>query len=71
MDKTYLKDSKDMIYAELSENQTNKLKELEKNFNNEFKCDYYLMVMKNNTIKSWPMSGFYFHYEKQNVKNYQ
>ena len=52
MDKTYLKDSKDMIYAELSENQTNKLKELEKNFNNEFKCDYYLMVMKNNTIKS-------------------
>lgn len=52
MDSTYLKSSNDIIYANLSEGETEKLKELEKTFNNQFQCDYYLMVMKNNIIKS-------------------
>ncbi|MBU3128116.1 polynucleotide phosphorylase [Clostridium tagluense] len=52
MDKEYLKDSKDIAYADLSQGETEKLKELERTFNSEFQCDYYLMVMKDHSIKS-------------------
>lgn len=62
MDKEYTKNPKDITYANLSQGETEKLKDLEKTFNNEFHCDYYLMVMKNNIMKSWQMSGFCFHY---------
>jgi len=58
MNKEYIKDS-NIAYADLSQGQTEKLKELEKTFNNEFQCEYYLMVMKNHIIKSWQKSGFY------------
>ena len=51
MNKEYIKDS-NIAYADLSQGQTEKLKELEKTFNNEFQCEYYLMVMKNHIIKS-------------------
>lgn len=46
MDKTSAKGSNDITYASLSEGEAKKLKELEQTFNNQFKCDYYLMVMK-------------------------
>ncbi|MGH4118534.1 polynucleotide phosphorylase [Clostridium sp.] len=46
MDKEHSKGSNDITYANLSEGETKKLKELEQTFNNQFKCDYYLMVMK-------------------------
>ncbi|MGH4138932.1 hypothetical protein [Clostridium sp.] len=52
MDKEYTKDSNNIIYADLSQMETEKLKQVEKTFNNEFQCDYYLMVMKNHNIKS-------------------
>ena len=66
-----IKGLKDLEYLDLRDNvisdisaigSLEKLKELEQTFNNEFQCDYYLMVMKNNTIKSWQMSGFYLNY---------
>lgn len=62
MENVYDKDSNDIVYANLSENQTTKLKELEKTFNNQFQSDYYLMVMRNHNVKSWQMSGFYLYY---------
>lgn len=46
MEKSYTKGSNNIIYANLSEEETKKLKELEQTFNNQFKCDYYLMLMK-------------------------
>ncbi len=52
MENVYDKDSNDIVYANLSENQTTKLKELEKTFNNQFQSDYYLMVMRNHNVKS-------------------
>lgn len=52
MDKAYSKGSNNITYADLSEGETLKLKELEQTFNNQFQCEYYLMVMKNDTIKS-------------------
>ena len=52
MDNFYAKDSNNISYADLSEGETSKLKELEQGFNSEFQCDYYLMVMKNDKIKS-------------------
>lgn len=52
MEKAYSKSSNNIIYADLSEGETVKLKELEKTFNNQFQCEYYLMVMKNDIIKS-------------------
>ncbi|MBU3146366.1 polynucleotide phosphorylase [Clostridium sp. CF012] len=52
MDKEYLKDSNNIAYANLSQGETEKLKELERTFNNEFQCEYYLMVMKDHIIKS-------------------
>jgi len=52
MNKSYSGIPKDITYANLSQGETEKLKELEQTFNNQFQCDYYLMVMKNNTIKS-------------------
>ncbi|MBZ9688727.1 polynucleotide phosphorylase [Clostridium estertheticum] len=52
MDKEYLKDSNGIAYADLSQGETEKLKELEKTFNNEFQRDYYLMAMKKHIIKS-------------------
>jgi len=58
MNKEHIKDS-NIAYADLSQGQTEKLKELEKTFNNEFQCEYYLMAMKNHIIKSWQKSGFY------------
>ena len=59
MDKEHIKNT-NIAYADLSQGETEKLKELEKTFNNEFQCDYYLMVMKSHNIKSWQKSGFYF-----------
>jgi hypothetical protein len=52
MNKSYSESPNDITYANLSQSETAKLKELEQTFNNEFQCDYYLMVMKNNTMKS-------------------
>jgi hypothetical protein len=52
MDNAHIKDSNNITYANLSEGETVKLKELEQTFNNEFHSDYYLMVMKNDNIKS-------------------
>jgi hypothetical protein len=46
LDKSYSKNSNNIIYASLSEPETKKIKELEQTFNNQFQCDYYLMVMK-------------------------
>ena len=46
MEKVYSKGSNNITYANLSETETKKLQELEQTFNNQFKCDYYLMVMK-------------------------
>jgi 2-oxo-4-hydroxy-4-carboxy--5-ureidoimidazoline (OHCU) decarboxylase len=51
MDKDYSKTSNNIGYAELSEGEANKLKELEQTFNNQFDCDYYLMVMKKDNMK--------------------
>lgn len=59
MDKAYSNSSNNVAYANLSEGETNKLKELEQTFNNQFQSDYYLMVMKNHIIKPWYTSGFY------------
>lgn len=52
MDKQHIKDSNNITYADLSQGESEKLKELESNFNNEFQCEYYLMAMKNSIIKS-------------------
>ena len=52
MDKTYSKSFNNITYADLSEGETVKLKELEQTFNNQFESEYYLMVMKNDIIKS-------------------
>jgi len=52
MEKEYTKSPSDITYANLSQGETEKLKDLEKTFNNEFHCDYFLMVMKNNIMKS-------------------
>jgi hypothetical protein len=46
LDKSYSKKPNNIIYANLSEPETRKIKEFEQNFNNQFQCDYYLMVMK-------------------------
>lgn len=48
MEQSVLKDSNNVTYANLSERETSKLKELEQMFNKQFECDYYLMVMENN-----------------------
>lgn len=53
MDKAHSNNSKNIAYANLSEGETKKLKELEQTFNNQFQSDYYLMVMKNDIIKPW------------------
>ena len=52
MNKSYSEIPNGITYANLSQGETEKLKELEQTFNNQFQCDYYLMVMKNNTMKS-------------------
>ena len=52
MDKEYIKNSNNITYANLSQGEAEKLKDLERTFNNEFQSDYYLMVMKNSIIKS-------------------
>lgn len=44
----YLKPLEELQYAELKEKQEKKLRELEKEFNNEFSTDFYFMVMKRN-----------------------
>ncbi len=38
--------AKNLKYAELHEGAEKKLREIEKQFNNEFGTDYFLMVMK-------------------------
>nr|MBK5235199.1 hypothetical protein [Clostridium sp.] len=52
IDKEYIKNSNNITYENLSQGESDKLKDLEQTFNNEFQSDYYLMVMKNNIIKS-------------------
>lgn len=52
MNKNYSENPKDITYATLSQVETEKLKELEQTFNNQFQSEYYLMVMKSNTMKS-------------------
>ena len=53
MDNVHSNNANNIIYANLSEGEQVKLKELEQTFNNQFQSDYYLMVMKNDIIKSW------------------
>lgn len=38
----------ELTYADLGEPQERKMRELEKQFNNEFGTEYYFMVMKKN-----------------------
>ncbi|MFT5872678.1 MAG: hypothetical protein ACI8WT_001614 [Clostridium sp.] len=47
-----MKNSNNITYANLSQGEAEKLKDLEQTFNNEFQSEYYFMVMKNNIIKS-------------------
>lgn len=46
MENSNLNSLKELSYAELSKNEENKLRDLEKSFNYEFGKDYYFMVMK-------------------------
>lgn len=42
----FLQSIKEMEYANLGKDQEVKLRDIEKDFNNEFGTDYYLMAMK-------------------------
>lgn len=46
MDNSNLKSGNSLEYANLPDSQRNRLVEMEKQFNNEFGTDYYVMVMK-------------------------
>ena len=50
MNEEFLTSVKTLNYAELKGNQETKLRELEKQFNQEFGTDYYLMVMEKDQI---------------------
>jgi hypothetical protein len=47
MDNKFMNSLKPLDYANLSETQENRLRELEKQFNNEFGTSLYFMVMEN------------------------
>lgn len=47
MDKQYLDPIRELNYANLSKEQEERLRDLEKRFNSEFGVNYYFMVMKN------------------------
>jgi hypothetical protein len=46
MDNEKLESLNELEYAQLPESQERRLRELEKQFNNEFGKDYYFMIMK-------------------------
>lgn len=46
MDTEYLRKLEALDYANLKEDQEKRLRELEKKFNEEFRTDFYFMVMK-------------------------
>lgn len=45
MDQKYMNSLKELNFAELSKEQEERLREFEKQFNNEFGKDFYFMVM--------------------------
>jgi hypothetical protein len=47
MDSKFMNSLGPLDYANLSENQENKLRDLEKQFNDEFGTSFYFMVMEN------------------------
>jgi len=50
MNQVFLNSVKDLNYAELKNNQETKLREVEKQFNQEFGTEFYLMAMEKNQI---------------------
>ena len=46
MDNKFVNSVKNFEYANLQESQQMKLREVEKQFNTEFKTDYYFMVLQ-------------------------
>lgn len=46
MEQKYLNSMKELKLADLPDNQEKRLRELERQFNNEFGEDFYFMVMK-------------------------
>lgn len=46
MEKKFVNSAKELDYADLAKDQEEKLREFEKEFNNEFGTDYYFMVVK-------------------------
>jgi hypothetical protein len=46
MDKEFIESVKELNYADLDKKQEDKLREIEKQFNEEFGTEYYLMAMK-------------------------
>lgn len=49
MDNEFVESVKELNYANLDKKQEEKLREIEKQFNEEFGTEFYLMVMKKDT----------------------
>lgn len=59
MEQKYLNSLKELRFADLPKNQEERLREMEKQFNNEFNQDFYFMVMQRgeqveNRNDMWP-----------------
>ena len=46
IEQKYMNSIKELQFADLPKNQEERLRDLEKQFNNEFNQDFYFMVMK-------------------------